>query len=92
MCGKEQTMAKDKDQIAAEKPGKKDKKSKKKNGIAKWFKDLKSEWKKVVWPTKKTVFNNSVVVFVTMIVFAVFTFLLDTGFLKLFQFAISGNS
>lgn len=84
-------MAKDKE-LAAEKSSKKDKKSKKQNRIVKWFKDLKIEWKKVVWPSRKTVFNNSVVVFVTMIVFAVFTFLLDEGFLWLFQFAISGKS
>lgn len=84
-------MAKDNELEVVEKDDKKEKKSKKQNGIAKWFKDLKSEFKKVVWPTKKTVFNNSVVVFVTMIVFAVFTFLLDTGFLKLFEFAISGG-
>lgn len=84
-------MAKDNELEVVEKDDKKEKKSKKQSGIAKWFKDLKSEFKKVVWPTKKTVFNNSVVVFVTMIVFAVFTFLLDTGFLKLFEFAISGG-
>ena len=85
-------MAKDKELEVVEKDDKKEKKSKKQNGLVKWFKDLKSEFKKVVWPTKKTVFNNSVVVFVTMIVFAVFTFLLDTGFLKLFEFAIKGKS
>ncbi len=84
-------MAKDNELEVVEKNDKKEKKSKKQSGIAKWFKDLRSEFKKVVWPTKKTVFNNSVVVFVTMIVFAVFTFLLDTGFLKLFEFAISGG-
>lgn len=84
-------MAKDNELEVVEKDDKKEKRSKKQSGIAKWFKDLKSEFKKVVWPTKKTVFNNSVVVFVTMIVFAVFTFLLDTGFLKLFEFAISGG-
>lgn len=82
-------MAKDKELAPAEeKAAKKEKTSKKQNGIVRWFKDLKSEWKKVVWPTKKTVFNNSVVVFTTMIVFAVFTFLLDTGFLKLLELVL----
>lgn len=37
-------------------------KKKKPNRIVKWFKDLKSEFKKVVWPTKKQVFNNTLVV------------------------------
>ncbi len=83
-------MAKDKE-LAAEKSSKKDS-SKKQGKIAKWFKDLKQELKKVVWPDRKTVTNNSIVVFAAMIGFAVFTFLLDEGFLWLFQFAISGKS
>ena len=84
-------MAKDKEK-AADKGSKKEKTSKKQSGIARWFKDLKLELHKVVWPIGKTVFNNSVVVFAAMIGFAVFTFLLDEGFLWLFQFAISGKS
>ena len=32
------------------------------NKIVKWFKDLKIEFKKVVWPSKKTVINNTSVV------------------------------
>ncbi|MBR6419587.1 MAG: preprotein translocase subunit SecE [Oscillospiraceae bacterium] len=83
-------MAKDKE-LAAEKSSKKES-SKKQGKIAKWFKDLKQELKKVVWPDRKTVTNNSIVVFAAMIGFAVFTFLLDEGFLWLFQFAISGKS
>ena len=83
-------MAKDKEQ-AAEKSSKKDS-SKKQGKIAKWFKDLRQELKKVDWPDRKTVTNNSIVVFAAMIGFAVFTFLLDEGFLWLFQFAISGKS
>ena len=83
-------MAKDKE-LAAEKSSKKDS-SKKQGKIARWFKDLRQELKKVVWPDRKTVTNNSIVVFAAMIGFAVFTFLLDEGFLWLFQFAISGKS
>lgn len=83
-------MAKDKE-LAAEKSGKKES-SKKQGKIAKWFKDLKQELKKVVWPSKETVVNNSIVVFAAMIGFAIFTFILDEGFLWLFQFAISGKS
>ncbi len=92
-------MAKDKELAASEKSEKdKEKKaakskdsSKKTGGISKWFKDLKLELKKVVWPDKKTVINNSIVVFAAMIAFAAYTFLLDKGFLWLFQFAISGK-
>lgn len=84
-------MAKDKE-TAVEKSSKAEKSAKKQGKIAKWFKDLKNEMKKVVWPSRQTVVNNSIVVFAAMIGFAVFTFLLDEGFLWLFQFAISGKS
>ncbi len=84
-------MAKDKELNAAtEEKGKKDKKSKKSGGIGKWFKDLKIEMSKVVWPSKKTVINNSIVVLGAMFICAIFTFLLDYGFITLFEFAISG--
>lgn len=86
-------MAKDKEQAASEKKSAKKKDaSKNKGGIAKWFKDLKLELKKVVWPDGKTVANNSIVVFAAMLGCAALTFLLDQGFLWLFQFAISGKS
>lgn len=39
--------------------------------IAQWFRDLKSELKKVVWPTKKQTANNTIVALVVMAVFAV---------------------
>ena len=96
-------MAKEKENLAleaadaaAEKATKKQKKEKpqqkKQNAVSKWFHDLKSEFKKVVWPSKQTVINNSIVVFTAMIGFAIFTFLLDEAFLKLLELAISGNS
>lgn len=84
-------MAKDKELAAVEKSGKKDA-PKKQGKIARWFKDLKTELKKVCWPSRKVVVNNSIVVFACMIGFAIITFLLDEGFLWLYQFAISGKS
>ena len=56
-------------------------KKKKPNRIVKWFKDLK-------WPTKKQVFNNTLVVLVTMVVSSVFVGALDFGLLKLFKFLL----
>ena len=52
-----------------------EKKSEKKQPgkIRKWFKDLKVEFKKVVWPTKQTVVTNTSVG------------ALDEGFLALFR-------
>lgn len=95
-------MAKDKkdaELAVSEKKSNKEKKakgtesSKKQQGkISKWFKDLRMELKKVVWPGRQVVVNNSIVVFAAMIGFAAFTFLLDQGFLWLFELAISGKS
>ncbi|MBP3380399.1 MAG: preprotein translocase subunit SecE [Ruminococcus sp.] len=81
---------KDKENTAAETSGKKDKKEKDKsqkkpNKIVKWFKDLKIEFRKVVWPTKKTVINNTTVVLAVVALSSVIVGLLDTGFLNLFK-------
>ncbi len=94
-------MAKEKDlerqNDGAEASSQKEKKSKKTekkqpNRVVKWFKDLRSEFKKIVWPSKKTVVNNTFVVLVTMVVSAIFVGLLDAGFLKLLELALSGGS
>ena len=49
----------------------------------KFFKDCKGEVKKIVWPTPKSVFKNTGVVLVTIIVLGLFVFLLDTVFMNL---------
>ncbi len=46
-------------------------------GIAKWFRDMRSELKKVVWPSWKQLLNNSLVALAVMAVAAVATFLVD---------------
>ena len=46
--------------------------------MKKWFRDLKSELKKVVWPTKKQTANNTIVALVVMAVFAVILWGFDT--------------
>ena len=62
---------------------KKDKKSEKnaKPGffarIGKWFKDMKSELKKVQWPSKKLTVNNTLVVIACVIVVGIFIWLFD---------------
>ena len=61
-------------------------KSKKPNRFVKWFKDLRSEIKKVVWPSKKTVVNNSAVVLITVILSSIFVGALDLGFYELVKF------
>ena len=47
------------------------KKKQRANKIAKWFREMKSELKKVVWPTWKQILNNTLVALVVMIVAAV---------------------
>ena len=70
-------MAKDTSEKKSEKkqPGK----------VGKWFKDLKIEFKKVVWPSKKTVVNNTSVVVGVIVLSAVVVGSLDEGFLALFR-------
>ncbi|MBP0954095.1 MAG: preprotein translocase subunit SecE [Oscillospiraceae bacterium] len=72
----------------ADKPAVKGKTSnnvKKPNKVAKYFRDLRSEFKKVVWPSRKTVVNNTAVVIVTMIVTGLGVFAMDTVFAKLLE-------
>ncbi len=47
--------------------------------IKKFFKDFKGEWKKVTWPTGKTVFNHSIVVIVIVLIVGLVIFGIDTG-------------
>lgn len=48
--------------------------------ITKFFRDTKSELKKVVWPSKKDVKTNTIVVIVCVVIAAVAMILLDTIF------------
>ncbi|MBR5514103.1 MAG: preprotein translocase subunit SecE [Ruminococcus sp.] len=87
-------MAKNKENTASEVSEKKDKKEKKSekkqpNKVAKWFKELKIEFKKVVWPTKKTVINNTAIVLAVVAASAVLVGLLDSGFLGLMNLIYS---
>lgn len=53
--------------------------------IARFFKDLKSEFKKVVWPTKKQVIQNTGVVVAFMAVVAISLMILDWVFLNIMR-------
>ena len=67
--------AKDSKDAKAKKSGKK-----KKGGIVKFFKDARSEFKKVVWPTPKETTHNTIVVMVMCGLAALFVFGLDSLF------------
>ena len=62
---------------------KKDKKSDKKSKpgvfarIGRWFRELKIELKKVVWPTGKQTINNTLIVIACVIVVGVFILIFD---------------
>ena len=45
--------------------------------IARFFKDVKAELKKVTWPTKKQAVKNTIVVLIFLIVIGLFVFLID---------------
>mgnify|MGYP001131537811 CR=1 FL=1 len=45
--------------------------------IGKWLKDMKSELKKVQWPTRKQTINNTLIVIACVIVVGVFIWIFD---------------
>lgn len=49
------------------------------NKVVKWFKECKSEMKKVIWPDKKQVTNNTIAVIVMVLLSAIFIGILDMG-------------
>lgn len=51
--------------------------------VGKSFKATKSELKKVVWPTKKQLFNNTGIVIAALIVVGLIIFGLDSLFISL---------
>lgn len=68
---------------AAKKDASKDGKAKRgaraRKSIAKFFKDFRSECKKIVWPDRKTVLKSSLVVIVSVAILAAVLWLVDTG-------------
>ena len=55
--------------------------TKKKAGLGEYFKGVKLEMKKVIWPTKKETTSYTAVVIVTCALFALGFWLIDTGVL-----------
>ncbi|MCI7125928.1 MAG: preprotein translocase subunit SecE [Agathobaculum sp.] len=48
--------------------------------IGKWFRELKGECRKIVWPTRQQTTNNTLVVFACVIVVGIFIWVLDIVF------------
>jgi len=68
--------------------------AKKKDGnkVVKWLKEARVEFKKVVWPTKKQVINNTGIVLTVMAICAVFIGLIDAGLAELLKIVLSGGN
>ncbi|MBO5231810.1 MAG: preprotein translocase subunit SecE [Clostridia bacterium] len=47
--------------------------------LVRFFKDYKSEVNKIVWPTRKTVFKNTLIVLVICLILGAFIWLVDFG-------------
>lgn len=60
--------------------------NKKKGGLIQYFKDCKTELKKVTWPTKEQLIHNTGVIIAFIIIVTIILSLLDFGFAKLFKF------
>ncbi len=60
-------------------------KAAKKNRALKFFKETKSEMKKVTWPSKKTLFHNTVVILGFVAIATVILYVVD----KLFEIGFS---
>ena len=48
-------------------------------GLSRWFREMKSELKKVVWPSGKQLVNNTVVVLVAVLIVGIIVCLFDLG-------------
>lgn len=62
--------------------------TKKKGKVKRYFKELVSEFKKLEWPTKSKVFNNTLVVIAMMLFVTLLVWLLDLGFSELLKFIL----
>ena len=53
---------------------------KKTRSIATWFREMKSELKKVVWPSASQVYKNTCIVLIVCALFALITWVMDIIF------------
>lgn len=60
----------------------------KKNKALKFFRETKSEMKKVSWPSKNQLLRNTVVILVFIIITTIILSLLDAGFEKILSLII----
>ena len=79
-------MAEEKTEQANPKaPTKKKKRAKGSNRFIRWFREMRSELKKVVWPTPKQILNNTIVSLSVMVAAAVVIWAIDQAGGQIFQ-------
>ena len=78
MAKEERLSANEADRTSKPAPKKAKKKKNPIKAIANWWRGMKSELKKVVWPTPKQMVNNTLVALVVMVVAAIVIWGFDT--------------
>jgi len=74
---------------SATKTAPKKRKVKGSNRVARWFREMRSELKKVVWPTSKQIVNNTFVALTIMALSAIAIWGLDFASSQIFQAIIT---
>jgi preprotein translocase subunit SecE len=83
---KTKLLGKDKErQLAEQKKLAKKKNKKQRRSLARFFKDVLGEVKKVTWPTRKELFKTTFAVILFIIIFMVIIGLIDLGLNGLFR-------
>ncbi len=57
--------------------------TKEKGRVKQWFKGLKAEFKKIVWPEKESVVKQTAAVIVVTVVLSAIIYLIDMGLTRL---------
>ena len=73
------------EQSSPKAPSKKRKRVKGSNRFARWFREMRSELKKVVWPTPKQILNNTLVSLTVMVAAAIVIWAVDQAGGQIFQ-------
>ena len=55
------------------------------NGIMRFLREVKSELKKVTWPTRRELIAHTIVVFIAVVLSAILIWVIDSIFAGLFQ-------
>lgn len=57
-------------------------------GVSKFFKDIRNEMRKVIWPTREELMTNTSVVLIVSLVTALFIGIVDFGFSLLVRWIV----